>query len=251
MTAKRILLVDDEPGLRTMLAANLELDGFEVIEADGAAAALELARTQHFDLMLSDIRMPGMNGVELFRALRQRGQSLQVVLMTGFALEELVTSALEEGAFAVLPKPFDVAQALQAIHRAAKRPAVLVIDDSRGEAATTCAALQACGVAARAAYSGEEALVVLGQGDTDAWVVDLVMPAMSGAELARRARAVDPALAIIAVSGHEVPELVREVAAAGMHSFFRKPFPARSLARHIGLARARGATGLPVRRKES
>ena len=63
----KILLVDDERALRVTLAANLELDGMEVVEAESGERALELLRSAPFDLMLSDIRMGGMSGAELFR----------------------------------------------------------------------------------------------------------------------------------------------------------------------------------------
>jgi DNA-binding NtrC family response regulator len=244
---KRILVVDDEPNLRATLAATIELDGFEVIEARDAAEALAITAAQRFDLVLTDIRMPGMNGVELFRALRRRGGTMPVLLMTGFAVEQLVTEALEEGVFTVLHKPFDVSQVIRTLHRAAQAPEVLVVDDSEELTRATCASLQASGVPARGVKCGHEALEVLKKGVTDLCVVDLVMPRMSGPELARRARELDPGLGIIAISGEDVPELVRQAAREGMYSFLQKPFTMRTLVRTIGMARAERALG-PARR---
>ncbi len=246
MTPRKILVVDDEDNLRTMLAANLELEGFEVVEAPNAERALELATRQSFDLVLTDIRMPGMTGVDLFRALRAAGLHMPVVLMTGFALEGLVKGALEEGAFAVLPKPFNVEQALRTVTSAARVPVVLVIDDMKDVAESTSAALQASGLRSHAVTSGDEAIEVLKAGEVDLCVVDLVMPGMSGAELTAKVRALDPSISIVAVSGHDVPEMIRQVAAAGMHTFMRKPFAMRDLIRAIALARGERA-GAPMR----
>ena len=234
---RRVLVVDDEPGLREMLAANLELDGFEVVTAESAERGLEIATAQTFDLVLTDIRMPGMNGVEMFRKLRELGRRMPVVLMTGFALEELVQGALEDGAFTVLPKPFDVAHALEIAARAARGPTVLVVDDVKEVAEATSAALEASGLKARAAHSGDEALEVMKSGGVDLCVVDLVMPGMSGAELVSRLRALPTPVAVIAVSGEDVPALIRDVATLGMHTFMRKPVGARELTRNIAAAR--------------
>src|SRR5271166_5091781 len=99
----RILLVDDEQSLLMTLAANLELDGLDVTTAESGQRALELFESEPFDLVLSDIRMPGMNGVDLFRRIRAQRPECPVVLMTAFALEGLVQEAIAEGVFTVLP----------------------------------------------------------------------------------------------------------------------------------------------------
>lgn len=247
MSNRRILVVDDEPALRMMLAANLELEGFEVSEAASGERALELAKTQKFDLVLTDIRMPGITGVELFRELRGLGMQMPVVLMTAFALEELVQGALEDGAFTVLPKPFDVGHAVRTMSNAARVPVVLVVDDLKNVAESTSEALHASGLRARAVSSGLEALQALQTKEIDLCVVDLVMPGMSGAELAVRVRELDPNVAIIAVSGHEVPEMIRQVANVGMHTFLPKPFAMRELIRSIALARGAEQNWRPKR----
>ena len=66
---KRVLVVDDEEGMRLTLAANLELEGYEVVEARDGAHALELAAQQRFTVVVSDVRMSGIDGVELVRRL--------------------------------------------------------------------------------------------------------------------------------------------------------------------------------------
>src|SRR5687768_8603866 len=99
----RVLLVDDEGSILLTLAANLELEGFEVECANSGAQALDLIERQHFDLVLSDVRMPGMNGVDLFRRIRSKNTDIPVLLMTGFAIETLLEDAINEGVFAVLP----------------------------------------------------------------------------------------------------------------------------------------------------
>ncbi|HEV8322197.1 MAG TPA: response regulator [Myxococcota bacterium] len=239
----RVLVVDDESALRLTVAANLELEGLEVVEAASGEEALALAVAQPFDLVLTDVRMPGMSGVELYRRLREARSDVPVVLMTAFALEALIEQAVQEGAFAVLPKPFDVQDVLPVLIRAMRRPLVLVIDDQALLAETAAAALAASGVRAAAVTDAASALRVVGEGNVDVCVVDLVMPDVSGAELVARIRAADPTIACIAMSGHDVPEMMRRVAASGAFTVLQKPVPISALQRVIAAARARPARG--------
>jgi CheY-like chemotaxis protein len=239
MSSPRILVVDDEPSVLMTMAANLELDGFTVVEASSGEQALELFAAQPFDLVLSDIRMPGMSGLDLLRRLRELKSDAAVVLMTAFALESVVQDALGEGVFAVLPKPCDLKHVAATLFRAARRPLVLVVDDVRGEAESVAEALCSAGVSARAVFDGASAVAAVARGDVDVCVTDLVMPGMDGAELVDRIRDTAPQVTLIPFSGYSVPEMMSRAAARGSFVCLRKPVDPRELVRLI--ARARGA----------
>jgi DNA-binding NtrC family response regulator len=235
----RVLLVDDESGLRFSLAANLELAGLEVVEADSGARALELAAAQPFDLVLTDVRMPGMSGLELFMHLRARGSDVPVIVMTAFAGEAVIEEAIDNGAFTILPKPFDADEIVPILLTAMRRPVVLVIDDQEPQASTAAAALVASGVRAAAAFDGESAIRMVAGGDVDVCIVDLVMPDVSGPALMAQIQASDPSIILIAMSGRSVPDLMRAAAAAGARAVLQKPVPIPELARVIASARGR------------
>ena len=239
MTSKRILLVDDEGSLRVTLAANLELDGFQVVEAESGERALELLRDGAFDLMLSDIRMPGISGAELFQRARQIHPEMPVVLMTAFALEDVVRGALREGVFAVVAKPFDVGHVSRMVLRALGKPVVLVIDDREEEARSTAEALRALGLRAEVAANGASALQQLLDAPIDVCIVDLVMPGMSGAALVEKLRAAHPDVTAIVVSGYAVPEMMNRAAAEGAFACLRKPVLPQDLAQVVAEARGR------------
>ena len=116
----RILVVEDEESLRITLAANLELEGYEVVEASNGKEAIELLDGGKFDLVLSDIRMPKATGVDVLLHVKEHHPGLPVVLMTAYAMEDQVRTAMSEGVFAVLKKPFDFSAAAAAIVRALK-----------------------------------------------------------------------------------------------------------------------------------
>src|SRR5579884_4066375 len=105
----RLLVVDDLPENRAILRRRLERRGFEVIEADGGLPALELIRTQSFDLVLLDIMMPDMDGLEALRRIRDQHSvaELPVIMVTGKGQSEDVTEALALGANDYVMKPVD------------------------------------------------------------------------------------------------------------------------------------------------
>jgi DNA-binding NtrC family response regulator len=235
----RILVVDDEASLLLTLTANLELEGFDVVAAENAAQALAAFEASGpFDLVLTDIRMPGMNGVELFRRIREMRPDLPVVLMTGFALEELVDSALREGAFTVLPKPCPVEHVLAVLARAARAPVVLVVDDVPSCAESTAEALCASGIRARAVLDADTALTEVKEGTVDVCVVDMIMPEVDGPQLMQRVRDVDRSVVFIAVSGDVASNLLRKAAELGAFACMQKPLSTDDLAQAIARARA-------------
>jgi CheY-like chemotaxis protein len=240
VSTARILVVDDEESMRITLAGNLELEGHEVVEASTGEEALRLSRQRPVDVVLADIRMPGLHGVELYRHLRREKPGLPVVLMTAFAQESLVEDALAEGVFTVLHKPFDVEHLLRTLQRAARTPEVLVVDDVEEVAEATVEGLRLCGLRAQAVYDGDAAVERMRSGQIDVCVVDLVMPGMTGPQVVERMRVAGQSVSVIAVSGHEVPDMMRQVAALGDVSCMRKPISIRELAQTI--ARARGRT---------
>ena len=238
MSPPRVLIVDDEPGLRLSIAANLELEGFEVVEAGSGREALALLEEPRVDLVLTDVRMPGMDGVELFREIRKRHPAMPVLLMTAFALEGMVQGALREGAFALISKPFAIDHLVAALSAAARSPLVLVVDDAAPLADVTAGALRAVGLSATSASDAEEAIRVVQEGSVDVCVVDLVMPRTDGAALILRIHEVNRAIACIAVSGYDTKEMLRRVV-SHVHAFLRKPLDPGDLAETIARARGR------------
>jgi DNA-binding NtrC family response regulator len=106
----RLLVIDDEEDVREMLDFILSADGFEVATVDGGAAAVELARARRFDLAITDMKMPGMNGIETLVALKRHDPSLEVVVVTGYASEQTAAECIRLGAYGYLRKPFEVAE---------------------------------------------------------------------------------------------------------------------------------------------
>jgi DNA-binding NtrC family response regulator len=116
--AGKILLVDDDAQIRTSLSEALEDFGFRVDLADSAEAALSSVAEAKPQVVLSDIRMPGMDGIELLKLLRERAPDVDVVLMTAFDDMPTVVSAMREGAFDFLVKPVILDELEEVLKRA-------------------------------------------------------------------------------------------------------------------------------------
>jgi DNA-binding NtrC family response regulator len=104
---KKILVVEDDPDIRRILEMFLTEKGFRVKVADAAPRALAMVAEEPMDLILSDVRMPGMSGLELLRQLKQRDPEIQLVLMTAYSAVEDAVEAIKLGAADYVEKPID------------------------------------------------------------------------------------------------------------------------------------------------
>ena len=103
-----VLVVDDNPSMASSLADILEIKGFEVHAAYSGAEAMEILRDHSVDILLTDVRMPDMNGVELYRATRQTHPHLITVLMTAYAADDIIQQGITERIQIVFSKPVNI-----------------------------------------------------------------------------------------------------------------------------------------------
>jgi CheY-like chemotaxis protein len=105
---EKVLIVDDEEGLRKMLKFGLQKRGYEVFEAQNGEHALELAKTHTFELAVCDIMMPGMDGVQVLKGLKSISPATEVVMATGYATLETAVESMKEGASDYIQKPYSL-----------------------------------------------------------------------------------------------------------------------------------------------
>ncbi len=119
MAAKRpvVLVIDDQPGIRRLLMEVLQEDGYAVLEASNGYDGLQKARDNRPALILMDMKMPGMDGIETLRELRRLGIGERVIMMTAYGELDLVTEAKEIGAADYITKPFDIMALCEMINR--------------------------------------------------------------------------------------------------------------------------------------
>jgi putative nucleotidyltransferase with HDIG domain len=121
MLEGKVLVVDDEASICRLCAASLRNVGFDVDTTCNPFEALERVSAEPFDVVLTDVKMPELGGIELIRKLRSVSPEIAVVLMTGFATMEVAVRALQEGAANFIHKPFNVEEMVWAIRGALER----------------------------------------------------------------------------------------------------------------------------------
>ncbi len=113
-----VLIVDDDPGQRSLLDSFLRSQGFQTVLASSGESALQLIRGHEFSLMISDVRMPGLSGLETLRRARQEQALLPVLLVTAYADIREAVGAVRDGALNYLPKPIDLDELLVTVQQA-------------------------------------------------------------------------------------------------------------------------------------
>jgi len=117
---KQVLIVDDEPNLRKILAAQLSRDGYDVMTAEDGEQGLQFLREHHIDLVITDLKMPKVDGMTLLREALREAPDLPIVMITAHGTVDTAVEALKLGAFDYLTKPFDKDEVRQIVGKALK-----------------------------------------------------------------------------------------------------------------------------------
>jgi two-component system response regulator AtoC len=132
---KQVLIVDDEPNLRKILAAQLSRDGYDVLTAEDGEQGLAFLRDHHIDLVVTDLKMPKVDGMTLLRKAHEEDPDLPIVMITAHGTIDTAVEALKIGAFDYLTKPFDKDEVRQIVAKALKTRALAGAEASPGQTA--------------------------------------------------------------------------------------------------------------------
>jgi two-component system response regulator HydG len=123
--APTVLVVDDEPSNLASIEKIFQRDGMRVKTADSAKAALELVRSHRVQVVLTDLMMPGVSGLELLRAIKQVSPDTEVVMMTAYGTVENAVQAMREGAYDFVEKPLKRMNVVKSVRKAAERQSLV------------------------------------------------------------------------------------------------------------------------------
>ena len=200
----RILLVDDNEDHLDSTKDVLEDEGFDVTTASSGEEAVRKVETQNFDVVLMDIKMPGMNGVESLIEMKKRSPGIRVIMCTAYIVDDLIRQALEEGAYAVLNKPFEMGALLRTIEGSKqdlKSGLILVADRDRGFCARLSEVLSAAGHKILIAYDGLNAIQLAETHCFDILLLERDLPVIDAIEIHRRVSGRQPAVLATIVLG--------------------------------------------------
>jgi two-component system, NtrC family, response regulator HydG len=221
-----ILVVDDEVDTCRNLSDILTDLGYQVDTAPDGFAALELARKKPYDLALLDLKMPGMDGLTLYRELRKLCSSTVAIVVTAYASKATSEEALAAGAWQVLAKPVDVGRLLPLVDEALDQPLVLVVDDDPDLCANLWDLLRERGYRVAIAHDENDAARHLQERDFTVVLIDMKLPRGDGGQVFRNVRQSNPQARTVVITGHrvEMDPVVQRVVAEGADAVCYKPF---------------------------
>ena len=230
----RVLIVDDDQDHAESVADILQMRGYAVELAASGEQGITRFQQSDFHIVLMDVKLPGMNGVETFAEFRRIRPTARVLMMTGFSVEALLSQAIGNGALGVLRKPFAIAELLQTIERVKPRGMVLVADDDPDFAESIEPILQQNGYVVEIARNGREALEKASTPGLTCLILDLRMPLLTGVEVFMKVKESSTPVPTIFVSGYADPgaDALREVNGFG-RGLLMKPFDPADLLRAL------------------
>ena len=113
----KALVVDDEKTVRDFFKRLLSLLNLDAMDAEDGQKAIEMVKKSKFDLFFLDVCMPGLNGLETYREIHKLDPHATVVMMTGYAVEDILEQAQKEGVHSAIRKPFDINQIKEIVNR--------------------------------------------------------------------------------------------------------------------------------------
>ncbi len=198
-----VLVVDDDVDMTETLSDILSAIGVQVEVAHDGLQALEKIKTKMFDIVLMDIKMPKMNGVECFKKIKKIRPQTTVMLMTAYAAQDLVAEALREGVYGIWYKPVEIQKVVELVENTPKKGALLlIIDDDLSTCETLVDILQNKGYRLIQVSSGEEAKIKIKEKDFDLVFVDVKMPVMNGLETYLELRKIRPHIKAIMITAY-------------------------------------------------
>lgn len=243
--APAILVVDDDPDTCRNLADILTDLGYRVDTAPDGPAALDRVRAGPYDVALLDFKMPGMDGVELYRRIKQVRAGTVAILVSGYTTPAARDEAAGAGAWRVLAKPVDLPALLGLVGEAVGQPLVLVVDDDPDLCASLWDLLRDRGYRVALAHDLPAAAEQLRGGPYRVVLLDMRLPGGDGAAAFELVRAASPGARTVVITGHprEADELVRRVVRAGADAVCYKPFDLPRLLATLDALAGRAAGG--------
>jgi DNA-binding NtrC family response regulator len=208
----------------------LTVKGFQADAVYSGPEALEKVETEHYDCVLSDIKMPDLNGVELFRSIKSRQPDLPVVLMTAYAADTLVQEGLQEGVIANLTKPLDINLLLNFFSSLHRERSIAIVDDDPHFCQTLGDILRARGFKVTSIcdpHTVEDKL----QADEQVVLLDMKLNHISGLDVLQEIRRRYPYLPVILVTAYRGEMAIAIEAALELDAYacFYKPLQIEKL----------------------
>jgi len=229
----KVLLIEDDESARNQLGRVIEKEGFKVISAENGTSGMNIFKSESPEIVITDLVMPGMDGLEVMRRVKKIDAQSQVILITAYGESDTAISALREGALDYLKKPIDFDMLLLALGRAREKifeleqsspyPTILLVDDDDGARTRFERELVKEGWEVVSAANGSEALDIFKERKIDIIITDIKMPKMNGLELLHEVRQISDDCEAIILTGYGDESSAIKAMRDGAMNFLKKP----------------------------
>ncbi|MDY6853988.1 MAG: response regulator [Thermodesulfobacteriota bacterium] len=224
----KLLIVDDNVDFTKSLADILELKGYDVSVCHNGYETIETVKDRRVDLILMDIRMPGIDGIETYKRIREISPETVTIMMTAYALEHMVKDALIFGAYDILYKPLDIDRVLIAMEeslKGQKSRLILIVDDDQDILDNLKDIIEGKGYTVFTANSGQKAIELARTRRFRIIFIDVKMPILNGLKVYKTILEIDPCICAVMMTGYpqEVNDIVKDALDMSAYTCLKKP----------------------------
>ncbi len=227
----KVLVVDDDRRMVSTICDILHVKGYDVVHAYTGSEALELVRSGDPDCVLMDLKMPGIDGVEAVKMIKDLSPDLPVILMSAYATEEQAAEARTHGAYTVLAKPVDIQMVLSFLSILRKEESILIVDDDPVFCKTLKDIFQTRGFVVATENNPGKVLAHMEEDYKLVVLLDLKLGDTNGLEVLKNIRARYPTKPVVLVTsyGEEMGDSIKKGLQIGAYTCLYKPFASDSL----------------------
>jgi DNA-binding NtrC family response regulator len=222
----RILIVDDEIDICENVSDIFTDFGFQVDVAYDGPSALRLVEKNAYDVALLDLRMPGMDGLELYRRIKQVSAGTVAIVVTAHATSETARSIMDAGAWSLISKPVNIPQLVGVVGEAVNSPLILVVDDDTDLCNNLWEIFRERGYRVHLAHNSREAEKALRSQDFQVVLIDMKLPGENGANVFELVRRTNQQAQTLVITGYpsEMESRIEQAMAGGAKAVCYKPF---------------------------
>jgi len=236
---KNVLIVDDDPGICKGLEEQIRRNFLSTYIAYTGKDALEILSKKRIDIVLLDVHMPDIDGLELLKKIKDKRENCEAIVITGYGSQQIAIESLQRGAIDYLEKPIKLDELDAALGRALERlnekedliyrNSILVVDDDKKYTQKIKKILKKEGYDVFTAYDGIKGLEIINRNKIDVVLTDVKMPVMGGITLLEKAKNIYRDIEVIMITGHGDEELAIKSLRSGAINYLRKPIDLEEL----------------------
>ncbi|MBF0317614.1 MAG: response regulator [Nitrospirae bacterium] len=229
----KILLIEDDEMARKQLVKFIQKEGFEVLEAEDGCVGVSLFRSEKPHIVITDMKMPGMSGIEVIQTVKQISPDTDIILITAFGETDVAITALREGVLDYIKKPIDLRWLRTTLGRAKERlvmregqilqPVILLVEDEELPRKRLARVLEKEKWKVIQAVDGEDAVKLFNLNKTDIVLTDIKMPKMNGLQALHQMRVMNGDFEAIVFTGYGDEDSAIQAMRDGAINFLKKP----------------------------